>query len=952
MRRTAKDVFLDALDISDAVAREAFVNEQTAGDAELRKAVNALLAAHAHSPTMTPPAVDSSQIISTSGSGRRSRKEAKEGDVIDRHFTLLRRLGEGGFGVVWLARQSAPVERDVALKLLRGAGVGMASVAARFDAERQTLARMDHPNIARVFDAGTTEAGVPYFVMEYFDGQPITDYCDSAGLSLKERLALLRDVCLAVQHAHQKGVIHRDLKPGNILVSTVDGKPEPKVIDFGIAKAVADEHDEGITPSLTLEAQVIGTPQYMSPEQATIGPKNVDTRSDVYSLGTVMYELITGSPPFDPKELRRAGLDQICRIVRERTPSKPSTRLAQPSFDSAPGTTTVRTLEASRMRRQVSGEVDWIVMRALEKEPARRYQSADALAADISRYLNHEPVEAGPPSRLYALRKFVRRRRLEVAAAAVVAAALVAVAAVSTYQKQQALAAERRADDARVLAERAAESERLAKEQAKHNEQLALKRAADAARELSKSNAIADFADTLLSGVGPSVARGRDTTLVKDLLEEATKNTDERLAQFPELGLIVRGMIGRAYFDLGDYKRAIETLKPIFDASRETPARDGSDRLRIGLLLATLHEETGQRDAAAAIFREVAEAYERLDDNTSSYALQAQSGLAQTLANQEKYEEALAVFRKTYARLVELNRGDDETAFQIRNAIASTLSKMKRTNEAIHEWEEMLAAVRRVFGNNHSATIAALTNLAFIYHETGQLDRAIEFNREVVEVARHIYEPTHPMRVPGLNNLVAVLTEAKRYDEAAKPLEEAMEILKKNPSGIGWKRAVAVYNHALQLTRAQQRWDAAVEVATAMRDLYVKQFGPDEYRTWAGEATLMTALADAKRFDDAWKCGEARLAKPAPDKLDRHYRMSMHAAMAEAALSMGRVEDARRHMELARSHAELNADGKLVGSARLHRVIAALAGPTTAPAATSQPSLRDRPTTSTATAAR
>jgi serine/threonine protein kinase/WD40 repeat protein/tetratricopeptide (TPR) repeat protein len=380
------------------------------------------------------------------------------GDWIGR-YRLLQKIGEGGFGAVYMAEQQEPVRRRVALKIVK-LGMDTKQVIARFEAERQALALMDHPNIAKVFDAGATETGRPFFVMELVRGIKITDYCDQNNLTTAERLALFKQICHAIQHAHQKGIIHRDLKPSNILVTLHDGTPVPKVIDFGVAKATQQQLTDKTL--FTAFEQVIGTPAYMSPEQAELSGLDIDTRSDIYSLGVLLYELLTGRPPFDPKELMRAGLNEMRRIIREKEPPRPSTRLS--TLDDADLTQVARHrhAEAPKLISLIRGDLDWIVMKALEKDRTRRYETANGLAHDIQRHLDNEPVNARPPSRTYRLQKMVRRNKLAVSAVAAVAAALIVGLGVSTWSfvrerhaRQRAVAAEREQSRLRQEAEKA-----------------------------------------------------------------------------------------------------------------------------------------------------------------------------------------------------------------------------------------------------------------------------------------------------------------------------------------------------------------------------------------------------------------------------------------------------------------------------------------------------------------
>jgi tRNA A-37 threonylcarbamoyl transferase component Bud32 len=431
-QRREEAIFHAALEIADPAQREAYLRQTCGEDLQLYRDVQELLEAHQRTgfeslthpgPELEPP-------------GTASMGE-KAGDRVDR-YQLLEPIGEGGFGVVWMAQQEAPVRRRVALKILK-AGMDTRQVVARFEAERQALALMEHPNIARVFDGGATESGRPYFVMELVRGQPITGYCDERRLGTVERLELFLQVCQAVQHAHQKGVIHRDLKPGNILVMEQDGRAVPKVIDFGVAKALEQPLTE--KTAFTRLGQMLGTPAYMSPEQASLGGLDIDTRSDVYSLGAVLYELLTGRPPFEPRRLFEAGFEAILRMIREEEPPRPSTRLGTLSEVEARTTAEQRRMEPGTLSRLLRGELDWIVMKALEKDRARRYETANGLAMDLLRYMSGEWVVARPPSAGYRFAKWIRRHRAAAATAALIAATLVAAATVSigmAIKEQQA----------------------------------------------------------------------------------------------------------------------------------------------------------------------------------------------------------------------------------------------------------------------------------------------------------------------------------------------------------------------------------------------------------------------------------------------------------------------------------------------------------------------------------
>ncbi len=416
-----RELFNAAVKLSEADC-EIFLALACKDNPELLGQVQALLKAHFDSATFLRESGDQQVERRMMESLTQTAAPAEHpGTIIAGRYKLIEAIGKGGMGAVWLAEQKEPVKRKVAVKLIK-AGMDSKQVLARFDAERQALAMMDHPNIAKVFDGGTTEQGRPFFVMEYVKGVPLTEYCDQARLSLKERLNLFTPVCQAVQQAHQKGIIHRDLKPSNILICLYDGKPVPKVIDFGLAKAINQLLTE---QSLhTAHGMIVGTPLYMSPEQAEYNNLDVDTRTDIYSLGVILYELLTGSTPLEKLQLKEAAFNEVLRLIKEVEPPKPSTRLS--SSLSLPSIAAQRSIEPKQLKKYLIGDLDWIVMKALDKERGRRYETVNALARDLERFLNDEVVEAGPPGAGYRLRKFLRRNRSAVIASTLVLVSLLA----------------------------------------------------------------------------------------------------------------------------------------------------------------------------------------------------------------------------------------------------------------------------------------------------------------------------------------------------------------------------------------------------------------------------------------------------------------------------------------------------------------------------------------------
>ena len=460
-----EELFDAARKLTDPVACRAFLDRSCAGDAALRARLEGLLTAGAEAEqfftdggSIVNATLASAQLAHDAGDASLANVPGEEplGTRIGR-YKLVQKIGEGGWGVVYLAEQEEPVRRHLALKIIK-LGMETKSVIARFEAERQALAMMDHPNIARVYDAGATDRGPPYFVMELVRGVKITNYCDEHRLSTRERLDLFIQVCHAIQHAHQKGIIHGDIKPSNIMIALQDGVPVPKVIDFGIAKATEVRLTDRML--LTSYVQLIGTPAYMSPEQTDISGLDIDTRSDIYSLGVLLYELLTGHTPFDATELLKSGLDEMRRTLREKEPARPSARFTTLQGAELDKTAANRRTEPHRLVSLLHGDLDWIVMKALEKERGRRYETANGLALDIQRHLNNEPVMARPPSRLYRLQKLVRRNRGVFAAVGAVALALVIGLGSSTWlflkereARQRAVAAEQQQAQLRHEAE-------------------------------------------------------------------------------------------------------------------------------------------------------------------------------------------------------------------------------------------------------------------------------------------------------------------------------------------------------------------------------------------------------------------------------------------------------------------------------------------------------------------
>ena len=531
-------IFEAARKIDLREARQAYLQQTCGDDQELMQRVAALLRAYEESESFMespPPGLDDSPSGLGSALTFDRRITEKPGTVIG-PYKLLQQIGEGGMGIVFMAEQTEPIQRKVALKVIKP-GMDSRQVIARFEAERQALAMMDHVNIARVLDVGTTESGLPYFVMELVNGVPITKYCDDNNLTPRQRLELFVPVCQAIQHAHQKGIIHRDIKPSNVMITLYDGKPVPKVIDFGVAKAT--EHKLTERTLFTQYGTMVGTLEYMSPEQAEMSALGVDTRSDIYSLGVLLYELLTGTTPLSNKRMKEAAYAEILRMIKEEEPPKPSTRLSD-SGESLASISAQRHMEPAKLTKLVRGELDWIVMKTLEKDRSRRYETATGLAEDIGHYLADEPVQACPPSAGYRLKKFIRRNKSAALVGSAIVAALIVGLAVASLGLVQARCEAIRAD---------------------HEAELAHTQAV-------RSEHVARFLKEMLKGVGPSVALGRDTTMLREIVDNTAQQIDSDLKDEPEVQIELRLLLAQIYYDLRLYNKMEETVRQTLRLAR------------------------------------------------------------------------------------------------------------------------------------------------------------------------------------------------------------------------------------------------------------------------------------------------------------------------------------------------------------------------------------------------
>ncbi len=798
-------IFDAARQMPDPQARASYLNAACAGNPILRQRIEDLLKAGLQADQFL-----AGDPLELGAAGRQTilvgPLSEGPGTVIG-NYKLLEKLGEGGFGVVYMAEQKQPVKRRVALKIIK-VGMDTREVVARFEAERQALAILDHPNIAKVFDAGATDAphllpssrsplpsdgrgikgegaegmaapslpsslsplpsvlpaGRPYFVMELVRGIKITDYCDQTNLPTRERLDLFMQVCQAVQHAHQKGIIHRDLKPSNILVTVNDGVAVPKIIDFGIAKATQMELTEKTV--FTRFQQFLGTPAYMSPEQAEITSVDIDTRSDIYSLGVLLYELLTGKTPFDAKELLQAGLDEMRRTLREKEPERPSTRVSTLGGEELTTTAKRRGLEPPKLVNLLRGDLDWIVMKCLEKDRARRYETANGLAADVQRHLQNEPVVACPPSSAYRFQKLVRRNKVAFVGTSCVAAALVLGLCGATWGLVRERAAHKRA----VAAEQ--EQARL-RQQAQANEEKAQTAAAT-------SQQVVQFFEEMLEGVGPEVAKGRDATILKEILDKTVQRLGTELTNQPAIESDMRDAVSKVYRALGDYGDAEVMLRRVVALERVNYPNGHRNLAKVLDDLAVTLMLRGNLPEAEALDREAIAMGEKFLGPVHTDVAAWLNNLANILKHEGNLKDAEAMYREGLAMNRKLlGNGHREVAVSLNN-LATLVAKQGKLSEAETLEREGLQIATNLWGNEDPMTARFLTSLTWILSHEDKLPEAETAGRDALAVQEKLLGPMHPDVANALFNLADVVEHQGELQEAEAMQRRALAIRRKS----------------------------------------------------------------------------------------------------------------------------------------------------------------------------
>jgi serine/threonine protein kinase/tetratricopeptide (TPR) repeat protein len=730
----------------------------------------------------------------------------KPGDRIGR-YKLLQQIGEGGCGIVYMAEQEEPIRRRVALKIIK-LGMDTHSVIARFEAERQALALMDHPNIAKVLDAGATTTGRPYFVMELVRGVKITTYCDEQRLSTRQRLELFAKVCQAVQHAHQKGIIHRDLKPSNVLLTLQDGAPVPKIIDFGIAKATTDQRLTDKTLFTAFE-QFIGTPAYMSPEQAGLGGLDIDTRSDIYSLGILLYELLTGKPPFDSETFARSAFDEILHIIREKEPPRPSARLTTLTEQELTTVAQRRQIESSKLPGLLRGDLDWIVMKALDKDRTRRYQTASGFASDIHHFLASEPVSARPPGGLYRFQKMARRNKLAFSAVAAVITVLAVGVIVSAGE------------------------------------------AIRATRAVRESQQITQFLTDMLQGVGPAVALGRDTTILHEILDKTASRVEEELRDQPKLEANLLTLIGEVYRALTIYDQE-ETMhrKALAIRIKLFGERNADTATSMDLLGTALLQQTKLPEAETFLQKGLTNRLEKLGKKNAEVATSL-SNLGVLRQYQSKFLEA----EKLYEQALQMRRAlGGSNDFAITESLICLSSALWYQHKDLLRAEAMdreaLATRKKILPANHPDLLPCLINLAPVYQDENKLGDAERTMREAIDLCRHVLKTNSLEEAQVLNNLGWLLCTKGDFEESEKMLRRSLTIRREALAEKHDWVAESLNTLAVVLQRAG-KLDEAEELQRHQLDLVIELHGTNHLRVINSKNNLGWLLYSRHKLSEA-----------------------------------------------------------------------------------------------------
>ena len=762
-------------------------------------------------------------------------------------YRLLAKLGEGGMGQVWLAEQSAPVKRQVAVKVIK-AGRYDSAALQRFDLERQALAIMDHPAIAKVFDADSTPEGQPYFVMEYVPGLPITTYCDQKRLSTQARLALFVKVCEGVQHAHQKAIMHRDLKPSNVMVVEVDGKPLPRIIDFGIAKAVTPQSPD--ETHVTRIGGMVGTPGYMSPEQNDPAVADVDTRTDVYSLGVILYELLTGSLPFDPAQWRKKPIDEVLRQLREDDPPSPSTKIG--SSEQTRAAAERRQTEPRQLVSMLRGDLDWIALKALEKDRGRRYGTPSELAADIVRYLKHEPVVARPASTIYRLQKYVRRHRVAVTAAVILVLILAAFGVTELIQVRRIT------------------------------------------RERDRANRVSDFMVGMFKVSDPNQARG-NTVTAREILDKASDDIRNGLATQPEVQSSLMYTMATTYVNLGLFSRAHSLAQTALDTRERLFGSEHEKTLESMNQLGWILDREGHDPDAEKLTRQALDKERRILGQENLLTLEAMDNLAIIVGKQGRYQEEEKLQRDLLEIRSRVLGPDNPRTIRVMANLAGAVSSQGRAAEAEAMYRNTLEIERRVLGNEHPQTIATMHNLANILQDQGHYREAEDLYRQTIAIEERVLGPEHPDTADSMSTLANALSYGEgRTTDAEALYRKALEI-EERAVGPDHPNTVRAREGLANILSAEGHYAEAEKMHRAILAVRQRTLGPEHADTLLSKYNVADVLIKERRYAEAEKMlRETREAQARTLGAENPDALASQATLAGILAKQGRYEDAEK----------------------------------------------------------
>jgi len=902
----AKLIFDEAIELHGP-ARSAYLVEACANDTDLRSRVEALLAAaEVDDVFLSDPTAgfDAPRVTPLAPPQQPTRIGP---------YRILELIGEGGFGSVYMAEQTEPVRRKVAVKILK-AGMDTRAVVARFEQERQALALMDHPNIAKVFDAGATDTGRPYFVMELVKGEPITEFCDRESLSIPQRLELFAQVCRAVQHAHTKGVIHRDIKPTNILASEQDGRPFCKIIDFGIAKATQQPLTEKTI--FTEFRQLVGTPEYMSPEQAA-GSLDIDTRTDVYSLGVLLYELLTGSPPFDSRRLRSAAFDEMQRIIREVDPPTPSTRVSR-SVDTLASIAAQRKTEPRKLGATIRGELDWIVMKALEKDRSRRYGSPGEFVADVDRFLGGQPIQAAPVSMSYRVRKFTARHRFGVISAALIALSLIVGIAAALWQARvasrerdaarksaaEALSAKNDADERRREIEKVAEFQAVQLKDidtAEMGRRLREALITDAREGMGRSGLSAaeiikrqkELA-RLLDDVNPTNVALK--ALDETIFTRALKAVEEQFRDQPIVKARLLVTLGETLTALGLTERAAAPFNEGLVIRRKMLGNEHPDTLTAIDGFGELLYAQGKLPEAEAAFREALAGRRKILGESDRRTIESGSNLGSILQFEGKMAEAEPYYRATVENGRKYLGENDPSTLLGMNNLGHFLARQRKLSEAETITRDALERMRKSLPPDHTHTMFALVTLASILEDQGRLAEAEPLFREALERRRRVLGEDHIDTLNTIMDLGSVLRDEKKFAEAEPYYREALE-RRRIVLGVDHPDTLSSLHNMGALMGSEQRYPEAETYLSEAVERRKRVLGESNPGTlWSMHMLGRTLLAQKKPADaePLLRKSLAGLESGFGKKYDRV--AEAHAALGNALVGLARFEEAEGHL--------------------------------------------------------